>query len=329
MAMTIGAIGLGRMGQALVLRLLEQGIDVVAHNRSRQKVDDLVASRQSFVVGNTDKKANDQQLTTNGSLTPAYTIEDLVKNLPTPRIIWLMVDHGKPVDEVIDHLLAAGVEKGDIIIDGGNSFFKDSMRRFSFQKEKGVHFLDVGTSGGIEGARHGACMMIGGEKDIYEQLVPFFQAATMPAGYTYFGPAGAGHFVKMVHNGVEYGMLQAIGEGFAILEKGPYPLDLHAVAKNWTKGTVVRGWLMELLERALRDPEGFAGIEGVVGGGSTGEWTQMTAKEVGVDIPVIDASMEARKTSQTQPSFSGKVVAALRNQFGGHVLEKKEEKQSL
>lgn len=337
--MKIGCIGLGRMGQAMVLHLLEQGIDVVAYNRSREKTDGLVVGRQSLVVGHKKENqelriknqganviANDQRPTTNdrlGILLAVYTIEELVKQLPSPRVVWLMVDHGKPVDDVIEILIQAGIGRGDIVIDGGNSFYKDSVRRHESLAEKGIHFLDVGTSGGIEGARNGACLMIGGEKEVVERLTEFWDAAAMPGGWTYFGPSGAGHFVKMVHNGVEYGMLQAIGEGFEILEKGPYSLDLHSVAANWTKGSVVRGWLMDLLERALKTDHSLSAWDGTIGGGSTGEWTQKTAKEFGADIPVIDASMDARKTSQTKPSFSGKVVAALRNQFGGHVVEKK------
>lgn len=360
----------------MALHLLEQGIDVVAYNRSREKTEDLVQlrhserrdapsgasrseeSRRNPGIGRDPSPASprvqdDEKAP--GVLTPVYTIEDLVKQLKPPRIIWLMVEHGKAVDDVIAMLLQAGVETGDTIIDGGNSFYKDSIRRHQSLAEKRIHFLDVGTSGGIEGARNGACLMIGGEKEIVERLREFWDAASngtsnvpvafdcdaaspklntnsgtsnvpettsnRAGGWTYFGPAGAGHFVKMVHNGVEYGMLEAIGEGFELLEKGPFTLDLHAVAQNWTKGSVVRSWLMELLERALSDRAGFEQIAGVVGGGSTGQWTQQTAKEEGVAIPVIDASVEARKTSQTKPTFSGKVVAALRNQFGGHVVE--------
>lgn len=363
------------MGQALVLHLLEQGINVVAYNRSREKTEQVVRSWNDHhselkaknpvggiasgrdpsggTVRYLPSSVKPPQDDKSGSLIPAYTTEDLVKQLKSPRVLWLMVEHGKPVDDVIAMLLHAGVQPEDVIIDGGNSFFKDSQRRFRELAEKKIHFLDVGTSGGIEGARHGACMMIGGEKEIYERLIPFFTAATSNVAspikvnslsngtsnvpvvsdsdiaggrYTYFGPAGAGHFVKMVHNGVEYGMLQAIGEGFAILEKGPYPLDLHAVAQNWTRGSVVRGWLMDLLERALKSDHTLSAWEGVIGGGSTGEWTTETAKEEGVDVPVIEASMEARKTSQTKPSFSGKVVAALRHEFGGHVVETKTKK---
>ncbi len=330
------------MGQAMVLHLLEQGIDVVAYNRSREKVDTLVAEVQHATsnMQSADEKLKNSnpQRTAHGAslglLVPTYSIEELVKQLQLPRVVWLMVEHGKPVDDVIfgsggnegnngNEGLDQYLNKGDIVIDGGNSFYKDSIRRHDALAEKSIHFLDVGTSGGIEGARNGACLMIGGEKDVVERLTEFWNAAAMPGGWTYFGPAGAGHFVKMVHNGVEYGMLQAIGEGFEILEKGPYSLDLHSVATNWTKGSVVRGWLMDLLERALKSDHNLSTWDGTIGGGSTGQWTQKTAKEFGAAIPVIDASMEARKVSQTKPSFSGKVVAALRNQFGGHVVEKK------
>ncbi len=235
-----------------------------------------------------------------------------------------MVPHGTPVDEMIEKLLEAGVTKGDIIIDGGNSFYKDSVRRYELLKEKGINYLDIGTSGGLEGARNGACMMVGGDAKIYKKVEPILKLAAMGNGVAYFGQAGAGHFVKMVHNGVEYGMLQAIGEGFELLEKGPYKLDLHKVAYNWIHGSVVRGWLMELLERALKADPDLSNIEGVVGGGSTGEWTVATAKELGVETPVIENSLEARIKSLEKPTFSGKVVATLRNQFGGHEVKRRE-----
>ncbi|OGG27493.1 6-phosphogluconate dehydrogenase (decarboxylating) [Candidatus Gottesmanbacteria bacterium RIFCSPLOWO2_01_FULL_39_12b] len=263
-----------------------------------------------------DKLRDDRSI---GKLTPCYNLNHLVNNLAPPRIIWLMVEHGKPVDEVIRELIKAGVTKGDIIIDGGNSFYKDSVKRHKFLKEKGINFLDMGTSGGLEGARNGACLMIGGEKNIYEKLVPLFQKLIgTKGGYAYFGPAGAGHFVKMVHNGVEYGMLQAIGEGFELLAKGPYDLNFHLISKNWNSGSVVRGWLMELLERALQKDPKLKSFSGIIGGGSTGEWTVETAKELEVKVPVIKESLDARKKSLDKPSFSGKVVAALRYQFGGH-----------
>lgn len=341
--MKLGFIGLGRMGKAMVLHLLEEGVDVVVYNRTPEKTDELKniipsANDGSLANANSDKlrdpstSLRSAQDDTSGfvHITPTYNIRDFVYNLSTPRVIWLMVEHGKPVDEVIESLIASGLDKGDIIIDGGNSFYKDSVRRFKYLKEKGIHFLDIGTSGGLEGAREGACLMIGGDISIYNEVQPLFRLiAGEKGGYAYFGSAGAGHFVKMVHNGVEYGMLQAIGEGFEILEKGPYQLDFHKVSQNWNKGSVVRGWLMELLEKALAKDSNLEKIEGVIGGGSTGSWTLETAKELKANIPVIAESMKARERSTKNPSFSGKVVAALRYEFGGHEIQKKQKVECI
>ncbi len=306
----------------MVLRLLEQGVDVVVYNRTQQKLDELSSEIQNSTLRL--RSGQELKIKNSGKLYKSFELKELVNQLETPRVIWLMVEHGKPVDDVLDKLVAAGVTRGDVIIDGGNSFFKDSVRRYKELKEKGIHYLDIGTSGGLLGAREGACLMIGGDKEIYERLTPLFHSlAGKKGGVAYFGPSGAGHFVKMVHNGVEYGMLQAIGEGFEILEKGPYKLNFHQVAENWNKGSVVRGWLMELLARALKSDPRLDTIEGVIGGGSTGEWMVETAKELNVETPVIKESLRARKKSLAKPTFSGKVVAALRNQFGGHEMRKK------
>lgn len=372
--MQIGFIGLGRMGKAMVLHLLEQGVDVVVYNRTKGKTDELKNVIPSVNEGSLEIESSDMlrdpstssrldrdsaqdDTSSFGKLIPTYTIGDLINKLSSPRVIWLMVPHGVPVDEMIAQLvgdypkvsreihLRGGLDRtplvkltsGDVIIDGGNSFYKDSIRRFELLKKKGIHYLDIGTSGGLEGARNGACLMVGGDRTIYNEVRPRLEAMAKPKGnVTYFGPAGAGHFVKMVHNGVEYGMLQAIGEGFEMLEKGmpvtkPFArvplaktvkLDFHKVAFNWTHGSVVRGWLMDLLERALKTDPKLENIEGVVGGGSTGEWAVATAKELKVEIPVIKGSLKARKKSYEKPTFSGKVVATLRNQFGGHEVKK-------
>lgn len=316
--MKLGFIGLGRMGKAMVLHLLEEGVEVVVFNRTKEKVDDLAQEFNNLTM----QQFNNEKAKL-GKFYKANKLGDLIDQLNPPRVIWLMVEHGKPVDEVIESLIASGLDSGDIIIDGGNSFYKDSVRRFQYLQAKGIHYLDIGTSGGLEGARSGACLMIGGEKKIFEKLKPLFEKLIGRKGsYAYFGPAGAGHFVKMVHNGVEYGMLQAIGEGFEILAKGPYKPDFHQVSQNWNSGSVVRGWLMELLERAFAKDSTLEKIEGVIGGGSTGSWTLQTAKEFQANIPVITASMKAREKSVKSPSFSGKVVAALRYEFGGHEIQK-------
>ncbi|MCL4339232.1 decarboxylating 6-phosphogluconate dehydrogenase [Patescibacteria group bacterium] len=311
--MKLGFIGLGRMGHAMVLHLLEQGVDVVVFNRTAGKIDALSQEAESV-----KHKAE-----SSGKLITAYTIDEMIKWLDKPRIIWLMVPQGKPVDEMMEKLLSAGIGKEDILIDGGNSFYKDSIRRYQQLKEKGVHFLDIGTSGGLEGARNGACVMVGGDKKIYEKVRPVLEKVAIHDGATYMGPSGAGHFVKMVHNGVEYGMLESLGEGFEILFNGPYQLNFEEIAKNWSHGSVVRGWLVELLERAFAADPKLEKIEGVIGGGTTGGWTIEIAKELNVSAPVIADSLEVRKKSLSKPTFSGKVVAALRREFGGHEVKKR------
>lgn len=299
----LGFIGLGRMGKNMVLHLCEKGVDVVAYNRTREKTGELKSER-------TDLKT-------------AYTIADLLKQVSAPRVIWLMVPDGKAVDDVLDQLMAAGLAKGDTVIDGGNCFYKDSVRRYAALSQKGIHFVDCGTSGGLEGARNGACLMVGGDEKAVHGLDWLWKAAATEGGFAHFGPAGSGHFVKMVHNGVEYGMNQAIGEGFEILSKGPYHLDFHKVAENWTHGSVVRGWLLELLARATEGDPNLGTFEGKVGGGQTGGWTVDAAREFGVDAPVLKDALDARKKSQTNPTFAGKVVSALRAGYGGHKEPKK------
>ncbi len=307
----LGFIGLGKMGKAMVLHLLEKGIDVVVYNRTQNKTDELSSEIKNLKL----------KIKNSGRLNKSYELVELVKLLERPRIIWLMVPHGPPVDEMISKLLGWGVEKGDIVIDGGNSFYKDSIRRYKLLKEKGINYLDVGTSGGLEGARNGSCMMVGGDENIFKKVEPILKLAATPDGVAYFGQSGAGHFVKMVHNGIEYGMLQSIGEGFEMLERGPYKLDLHKVAINYTKGSVVRGWLMELLERALKTDPNLSNITGAIGGGTTGEWAVNTARELKVSVPVFQKSLEERKKSFAKPTFSGKVIAALRREFGGHPIQ--------
>ncbi|MBI2616627.1 decarboxylating 6-phosphogluconate dehydrogenase [Candidatus Gottesmanbacteria bacterium] len=310
--MKLGFIGLGRMGRAMVLHLLEKGVDVVVFNRSPEKTQELLQDFEKTL------QKNPFPPSPYGNLTPSYNLEQLIKNVSPPRIIWIMVEHGNPVESLIRGLLKAKLKVGDILIDGGNSFYKDSMKRHDQLKKKGIHFLDIGTSGGLEGARDGACLMIGGDEEIFIQLKDFFSTIATPSGFEYFGPSGSGHFVKMVHNGVEYGMLEAIGEGFELLAKSPFPIDLKRVAHNWSHGSIVRGFLMELLNRALANDPGLANVSGMVGGGTTGEWAVRTARRLKVEVPVIKTSLAARKKSVEKPTFSGKIVQALRFEFGGH-----------
>lgn len=313
--MRVGFIGLGRMGANMVLHMIEEGVDVVAYNRSKEKTQELVEESAKLKVQ--DAKGE------NGELTDVYSIKDLISQLPSPKIVWIMVPAGTPVDAVIEELINSGISERDIIIDGGNSFYKDTERRYKALTEKKIHYLGVGTSGGLDGARNGACLMIGGERQVYESLVPLFNALIGSIGMqTYFGEGGAGHFVKMVHNGIEYGMLQSIGEGFDLLHQSPYKLDLHAVSANWTKGSVVRGWLVELLEKYLEKDPNITQSDGMVGGGETGNWTLETAKEFGISMPALTASVEFRNYSQNNPSFTGKVIAAIRWMFGRHPMKK-------
>ncbi|OGG21471.1 6-phosphogluconate dehydrogenase (decarboxylating) [Candidatus Gottesmanbacteria bacterium RIFCSPHIGHO2_02_FULL_40_13] len=310
--MRIGFIGLGRMGRAMALHLLEEGVDVVVFNRRVEKVFEL------------DKEARTLTSQSLGELTKTSNIRELINNLDSPRIVILMVPQGSPVDEMITGLLEAGITDGDIIIDAGNSFYKDSIARYENLKQKKINFLDVGTSGGIEGARKGACLMIGGDLQVFRKVEPFFKTIAGKIGsYEYFGPSGAGHFVKMVHNGVEYGMLQSLGEGFEILSKSTYDLDFEKIARSWSRGSVVRGWLVELLEKAFQDDPKLEGIEGIIGGGITGMWTHQTAKELGVSTPAIEVALNAREKSKIEPTFTGKIIAALRYQFGQHEVVNK------
>ncbi len=298
--MEIGLVGLGRMGFNLALNMRDKGHRVVAYNRTAEKT----------------RKAEQD------GITGAYSLRELVDKLTPPRVVWLMVPAGPPVDELINQLVPL-LSKGDTLIDGGNSFYKDTLRRSPVVQAKGVNFVDVGTSGGIEGARNGACTMIGASDEIFARLEPLFRDISVPDGYLHTGPNGTGHFVKMVHNGIEYGMLQAIGEGFELLSKSPFTLNYREIARVWDHGSVIRGWLMELMERAFGKDARLEGIRGVMHSSGEGLWTAQTALELGVPAPVITESVFMRFRSEQEDSFAGKVVAALRNEFGAHQFEKK------
>lgn len=292
-----GVIGLGRMGGALVRNLIRAGHRAVVYDVNPESVQELVKA----------------------GATGASSLAELAAALGRPRVIWMMVPAGDPVDQVIAEL-TPHLEPGDVLIDGGNSFFRDSIRRAEALRARGIRFLDCGTSGGIEGALQGLCLMVGGDPEAYRLAEPLFAAIAQPGGYGYVGPSGAGHFVKMVHNAIEYGMLEAIGEGFELLAKGPYSLDLAQVARLWTNGSVIRGWLMELTARVLaRDPK-LEGIAGVIGGGDTGSWAIEEAWKAGVPLPAIAMSYAMRLRSRQAETFAGKVVAALRHEFGGHAV---------
>lgn len=299
--MKIGFIGLGKMGSNMVERILKAGHKVVAYDRSSEPV----------------KKAEGK-----GAI-GASSINELVDKLDTPQVIWIMVPSGKATGEVIK-TITDFLSKGDVLIDGGNSYYKDSVARATELKDSGIHFLDVGTSGGIWGLKIGYCLMIGGEEEAFNIAEPAFKALAPENGYSYVGPSGAGHFVKMVHNGIEYGMLQSYAEGFQIMEaKKDFKLDLAKVAQLWNQGGVIRSWLLELAANAFaRDPH-LDSIKGYVEDSGEGRWTVANAIEENVPAPVITLSLLERLHSRQKESFSAKVIAALRNEFGGHAVKDK------
>jgi 6-phosphogluconate dehydrogenase len=297
--MELGLYGLGRMGANMVLRLVRGGHRVVASNRSPGPVQEVAAQ----------------------GAVPAANLADLVSKLQEhPRAVWLMVPSGKVTDDHVQEV-AGLLAPGDIIIDGGNSNWKDTQRRAAEVSARGLHYMDCGTSGGIWGLKEGYSLMVGGEREIYDHLLPIFKTLAPPqGGLGYMGKSGAGHFVKMVHNGIEYGMLQAYGEGFEILEKSEFDLDLLNVTRTWLYGSVVRSWLLELAELAFQDDRTLASIRGYVDDSGEGRWTVQAAIDEDVPAPVITLSLLARFASRQDESFSAKVIAALRNQFGGHKL---------
>ncbi|EOV9525841.1 phosphogluconate dehydrogenase (NAD(+)-dependent, decarboxylating) [Bacillus cytotoxicus] len=298
--MKLGLIGLGKMGFPLAEHLHEDGHDVVVYDVNQELVE----------------KAG--QL----GIAARPTLKKLVETLESPRIIWVMVPAGEIVDSVL-HELYPLLDKGDIVIEGGNSFYKDTLRRAEEADRLGLHYVDIGTSGGVEGARYGACLMVGGKKEIFDQLELLFKDLAVENGYSYVGRVGSGHFLKMVHNGIEYGMMQAIAEGFEVLEKSDFDYNYEEVAKVWANGSVIRGWLMDLTEKAFADDPKLAGIKGVMNSSGEGKWTVETALELQAAAPVIAMSLFMRYRSQEDDTFHGKVVSALRNQFGGHAVVKK------
>ncbi|MEY2640897.1 MAG: hypothetical protein RL150_290 [Candidatus Parcubacteria bacterium] len=294
--MKLGYVGLGKMGMGMVEQLLERGYAVVATNRSKEPVERAAAL----------------------GAVPALSYAELVEALPAPRVIWLMVPW-QSVDGVLDELLPL-LTAGDLVIDGGNSPYLETIKRAERLRAAGLRFLDVGVSGGPSGARHGACMMIGGERADFEQCEALFKDCSIPGGYGYMGGHGAGHFVKMVHNGIEYGMMQAIGEGFEVLRRAPeFSIDLTEVARVYNTGSVIESRLVGWLHKAFtaHGPD-LPGISGKVSHSGEGLWTVEAAKRTGVPVPIIEGSLAFREASQTNPSYTGQVVSALRNQFGGH-----------
>ncbi len=301
--MEIGMIGLGRMGGNMAERLLNGGHKVTGFDPDKDARGRLVSKGAA----------------------EAQSIPELTENLPQPRIVWMMVPAGKAVDQTIESLLP-NLSAKDIIIDGGNSNYKDSMRRSQMlKKEKGIAFIDVGVSGGVWGLREGYSMMVGGEKEAVEGLNPIFEtlAPAPDTGWGYMGPSGSGHFVKMIHNGIEYGMMQAYAEGFAIMkQKKEFDLDLHNIAEVWRYGSVVRSWLLDLISNALEESQDLSKIAPYVSDSGEGRWTVSEAIDLDVTAPVITLSLLQRLRSRDKESFSDRLLAAMRQQFGGHAIKK-------
>jgi len=297
--MQIGLIGLGRMGMNMGRRWLKGGVEVVAYNRTAAKT---------------------QELAKEGAKATA-SLKELVAALKAPRIVWLMLPAGQATEEHLTEVSAL-LSPGDLVVDGANNYYKDDIRHAEELKKKSLAFMDAGVSGGVWGYRVGYCTMVGGDETSFKRLEPFLKILAPKEGYMHCGGVGGGHFVKMVHNGIEYGMMQAYGEGFEILQASQYKPDLHKVAHLWNQGSVVRSWLLELAEEAFsKDPQ-LSQIEGYVEDSGEGRWTVQQAIDSGVSAPVIALSLFQRFVSRQKDPFSFRVLAALRNEFGGHAVVK-------
>lgn len=297
--MKLGIVGLGKMGLNLALNLFEKNMDVIGFDVSEQARSE--AKKENLPVCN--------------------SLDELLDQLGEEKVVLLSV----PAGEITNSLVQTLIEKlnpGDIIIDSGNSYYKDSVRNYEIAKEKGIEFLDCGTSGGMEGARNGACLMVGGNKEVFDKVEHIFKALACEKGYLYTGKPGSGHFLKMIHNGIEYGMMQAIGEGFDILNASDYDYDFEKVASLWNHGSVIRSWLMELVEKSFKEDPRLSNIRGVVGASGEGKWTVEEALRLNIPVPVIASSLFVRNATQIEDSFSAKVVSSMRNQFGGHEVVK-------
>ncbi|WP_085441175.1 phosphogluconate dehydrogenase (NAD(+)-dependent, decarboxylating) [Magnetofaba australis] len=298
--MKIGFVGLGKMGGNMVTRLMQAGHEMVVFAHEAEVVAEFA----------------------NKGAVGAGSLAELVANLPSPSIVWLMVPSGAPTQQNLDDLSGL-LDAGDIIIDGGNSDWRETQQRSAALAEKGIILLDCGTSGGVWGLENGYCLMTGGDAAATETLTPIFTDLAPQNGYLHCGPSGAGHFVKMVHNGIEYGMMQAYAEGFQIMQQAPFDIDLAAVSGVWRHGSVVRSWLLDLAELALREDPNLDKLEPYVSDSGEGRWTVETAIDLAVPAPVITAALFARFQSRDREAFGHKLLAALRNQFGGHAVKAK------
>ena len=296
--MRIAMIGLGRMGAGMSRRVMRSGHEIVGFDLNPEAVAELV----------------------NDGAIAAESVEDAVKKLTPPRVVWLMLPAGRPTQDSIDHVSAL-MDAADVIIDGGNSRYTDAVGRAAALQTNGIGFIDVGVSGGIWGLENGFCLMVGGNDECVETAEPIFHALAPPNGYAHVGPPGAGHYVKMVHNGIEYGLMQAYAEGFELMgAASEFKLDLHQIAGLWRHGSVVRSWLLDLAERALADSTMIDEIQGVVADSGEGRWTVQDAIDRAVPLPVITASLYTRFATRDVNAFAPRLLAALRNQFGGHAV---------
>ncbi len=305
--MTLGYIGLGKMGKNMVLRLLEQGHEVVVWNRSKEPV---------------------MEVESEGAI-PAQSVSELIKKLrefdqeKKGIVVWLMLPAGEVTERILIDEVLPNLQSNDIVIDGANSNWNDTVRRAEQLNSKNIHFIDAGISGGPKGARNGACVMIGGEKAIVDSLTSLWESIALPESFGYCGKVGAGHFVKMVHNGIEYGMMQAIGEGFEVMKKAPFNLQLTEIARLYNKGSVIESRLIGWLEEGYREEgEELAAISGSIAHSGEGQWTIEAANSLNVPVPIIKASLDFRINSAQKPSYTGKVVSLLRYMFGGHEVKR-------
>ena len=301
-SLRLGMIGLGRMGGNMAVRLIRNGHQVVGYARSER-------SRQEAATQGAEV---------------ARSLEELVKTLDPPRVVWVMVPAGDPTEQVVSQL-GGVLDAGDIVVDGGNSLFHDSVRRAAELSRRDVRFVDAGVSGGVWGLKEGYCMMLGGDAEAIERIRPVLDALAPKDGWAHVGASGSGHFVKMVHNGIEYGLLQAYGEGFEILEKSIYDLNLQQIAELWRHGAVVRSWLLDLLASALGKDPGLRDVAGYVEDSGEGRWTVLAAIDEDVPAPITALSLFARFASRQDESFAAKVIAALRHEFGGHAVKESTE----
>ena len=303
--MELAMVGLGKMGLNMAKRLLKGNHRLVAYDLGEKSVE---AAQREGARG-------------------VRKLEEIAQLLVTPRVVWVMVPSGKPTEETITSL-AGILSAGDIIIDGGNTNYKDSVRRAKMLSDKGLHFVDVGTSGGVWGLSQGYSMMIGGDKKVADHLRPIFEtlAPSPDKGWGHVGPSGAGHFVKMVHNGIEYGLMQAYAEGFDIMKaKSEFRLDMHQIARIWRFGSVIRSWLLDLTAEALEEDQDLKSLEAWVADSGEGRWTVAEAIDNDVPAPVITLALEMRLISRHKDSYAAKVLAAMRNKFGGHAVRKSHE----